>query len=312
MFDLLLTDDPSNWPWHAFFNLPLIPYSLILSRTPIVSNVLPLIPILLAWPSTSPVGSQERIILQQWPASKNAPSLLNPVTSGLTWPPSPMLFGCLLFPLTRALYRKYFTQFSHWVLDTKPAPPRAGRRLVWNIAEEGLFGAVHVRADFDGGRPQQQQQQQQAAPAGNAAPEPQLGEVAEGDEQDAAAAAIQITEVATGSIGRLVGGALLLPAISNRMGALLYHISKSSHLLRRFLGVRPSGLVPSPYWGPYSYKGAWDGLSPLNQLNLAVRLVVNTVWGGSRTWVESDPVWYDEILLHCFAIMLIAFFTRYI
>ena len=30
MFDLLIGEDPSNWPWTAYINLPILPFSLIL------------------------------------------------------------------------------------------------------------------------------------------------------------------------------------------------------------------------------------------------------------------------------------------
>ncbi|EGO02995.1 hypothetical protein SERLA73DRAFT_131431, partial [Serpula lacrymans var. lacrymans S7.3] len=42
MFDILLSEDPSNWPWHSFINLPLIPVGLIVSRLPFSTTVLPI------------------------------------------------------------------------------------------------------------------------------------------------------------------------------------------------------------------------------------------------------------------------------
>ncbi|KAI9508053.1 hypothetical protein F5148DRAFT_1284464 [Russula earlei] len=56
MFRALLTANPTKWPWHAWIHLPLVPFSLIASRT---SSVLwatsPLVPLLFPWPSTLPV-----------------------------------------------------------------------------------------------------------------------------------------------------------------------------------------------------------------------------------------------------------------
>lgn len=52
-----------------------------------------------------------------------------------------------------------------------------------------------------------------------------------------AQAAEQFLTTNTSSLGRRIGGALLIPAISNLMGSLLLRLSRRSHLLRGILGV---------------------------------------------------------------------------
>ena len=117
MFEILLTDDPAVWPWHAFFNLPLIPFSLILSRNPFPTAMMPLFPILLAWPTSTPVPSRERLFLDRWRGSPPSTSSIG-IHAWTNWPPSPAFVGLLALPLVRTYYRSYFKRFTHWVLNT--------------------------------------------------------------------------------------------------------------------------------------------------------------------------------------------------
>ncbi|KAL0952465.1 hypothetical protein HGRIS_006733 [Hohenbuehelia grisea] len=283
MFDLLLTDDPSNWPWHAFFNLPLIPVSLILSRTSLPSQLLPVVSILLAWPTSTPVA--QRSILDRWATSEASQTIR---VAGLpptpAWPPSPLVFGLFIVPIVKIAYRTYFSRLAHWVLGTKPnAGAQRRRRWVWQINEGGPI-AIRIGANID------------AAPAAPAAD----GAANQGQQQqdapppDAAEAAEQTVAHSTSSLGRIVGGALMIPAISNLMGSLLYRLSGRSMLLRRFLAVRPPlrGQIPSPPLGPYSYDQNWNGLNRVQQYRLAMKLAFSTLWVGTRTWSECDPVWW--------------------
>lgn len=297
MYNLLLTDDPSNWPWHAFINLPLIPLSLILSRTPLASNMLPVAPILLAWPTSTPVGTRDRILIDHhWSRTgdhiaANDISIKAPFTG---WPPAPTFFGLFIFPITRILYRRFFAQFSHWVLDTKPSPRAPARRFVWALNEGGPFRiriGANVEPDelaqqplADGQQRQQQQQQQPAVAGENPGPV---------DPQDAAMVAEHTIRVSGASLGRLIGGALILPEISNFMGSLLFRLSKHSLLLRRILAIKPplKGPPPPPL-GPYSLdQKYWNGISFVKKVGVMFRLVLGAAWGGTRTWVECDPVW---------------------
>jgi hypothetical protein len=191
--------------------------------------------------------------------------------------------------MVRILYRRFFGQFSHWVLGTRPSPVAPVRRFVWQLNEGGPF-AIRIGANVQHVPPQGQQAQEQAQePGPGAQPEPEPNAAV----PNAVVAAEQTIEIMTSSIGRLVGGALLVPAISNVMGSLLFRLSKRAHLLRIFLGVRPplNGIPPLPPLGGFSQRQAFDGMGVLKQIGMALRLAFGTVWTGTRTWAQCDPVW---------------------
>jgi hypothetical protein len=278
MYDLLLTDDPSAWPWHAFLNLPLIPISLILSRAPLPSTVIPLVPVLLAWPTSTPVPSRERVLIERWRAlSILSTSDVAPVPWA-TWPPSPAFMGLLVLPFVRAFYKAFFTRFTHWVLKTQPPrrPPVTRIMLAMNVPFRIRIGANIEEPPA--ARPHAQQLPNADA---NADADVAL-----------ALAAEDVIQVTGSSLGRLVGGALIVPTISSFMGSLLFRLSHYSPLLRRFLSVRPSMMDVPPPLGPWSYPDNWTKLSPIRQIGVAARLVLSVAWRGTRTWAECDPVWY--------------------
>ena len=107
----------------------------------------------------------------------------------------------------------------------------------------------------------------------------------EGDgNQDPVAAAERFQSVSSASAGRFIGGALLIPRISNFMGSLLFRLSKHSDLLRRFLAIRPP------------LKDRLDGFSTgevgtVRDLSQAAKAAFRVLVGGTRTWAEADPVW---------------------
>ncbi|KAF8968808.1 hypothetical protein BDZ97DRAFT_1902822 [Flammula alnicola] len=299
MFNLILTEDPVNWPWSAYINLPLLPLSLILTRFRESPSSM-VIPLLLVWPPSTPVGDKSQRMLEYWSKPQNARRLAKmawPTTH--YWPPPPMVFGLIVFPFIRALYQKCFGHLYFKLLGTPmPTPrrlPRGGLRF-----DEGPF-VIRIRANMgldqpegQGGQDQeQQQQQQQPAEPGAAAEEP-----ANPDPNAAAVeAAERLIEVDTASLGRRVGGALIIPAISSMMGTALFELSKHSSVLRSFLGIRErvSGSYPLPPWGRYTLTSsdkAWNQLSPFQQVKVGVRLILTAFWGGTRTWVDSDPVWW--------------------
>jgi hypothetical protein len=293
MYDLLLTDDPANWPWSAFFNLPTLTLSLIGSRFHTVT--LPtLIPILFAWPLSSPVGTRSRLLNQYWTDPDNARELeLTSTTSSSAWPPSPAIFAFFVVPLTRIIYKHCFSYLQLWTLGARPTPPVANGGPGWQI-NEGFF--IRIRANVgDDNNLQQQQRQQQPAQEPQQQQPAADGEAPADQEPNAAAvaAAEQLISFDASSLGRKIGGALLIPSISNMMGSFLFRLSKHSTLLRRFLGVRPSlnSLLPPPL-GPYTYDSNWRKLNLMRQLGLSIRLVMNATWNGTRTWAEADPVWY--------------------
>ena len=54
MKTLILGDDIDHWPFHAFLQMPLIPFSLLLSQIKSYRNALPVSHIMMLWPSLPP------------------------------------------------------------------------------------------------------------------------------------------------------------------------------------------------------------------------------------------------------------------
>lgn len=342
MFDILLTDDPSNWPWHSFINLPLIPLALIFSRLPLRSNVTPLIPLLLAWPTSAPVvGDGFNKIGTVSSAGSSSPTGLSgkdlfPLLPH--WPPPPFILGLFIFPIVREGYKRLFLQFSKWVLDStsgtgggEHGQGQRGERdvqrvLMGAVVDDEPFLRIRVNAHLDeedGPAPPG------ALPVGRANRGPRQGNNGDGANNgdpndddgagDVAAAAENTIRVSGTSLGRLIGGALIIPRISSMMGSLLFWLSKRSVLLRKFLAVRPHlraagrvgplGLttgtgVPlgtglSGVLGPRAVFGgktlAEMGL--LKKLGVVGALGLSVAWRGTYAWAECDPVWCALSLL---------------
>lgn len=299
-YQLLLTDDPSNWPWHAFINLPLIPLSLIVSRSRLL-DTLPILPILLAWPSSPPVSSPHNLLVTRWNQS-NPDYAFHPVIS---WPPSPLM-ATLLFPIVSGLYRKQYQRMKHWVLGTNPAAQRPPvSRVVWALNEDGPAQLrVRIGANFENEgeqRPAGAVAGAGAGPAAGVGAGAGAGQPLE-DEQpdDPALVAERTMRITNASLGRFLGGALVLPAISNIMGSFLYRLSKHSRLLRQFLAVRPSLSDQIRMGLKGGFAGGAEEMGPLKQFGMAARVALNLVCGGSSVWVESDPVWYAFLSCSCF------------
>jgi len=90
----------------------------------------------------------------------------------------------------------------------------------------------------------------------------------------------------------LIGGALLIPAISNVMGSILLRLSKRSNILRHLLAVRPPlGGVHPPPLGTYT-NANWETMGYFKQFKLGLQLVLGSFWGGTATWQMADPVWW--------------------
>ena len=116
MYNLLLGDDPKQWPWHAFIHLPVLPFSLVLSRTRLF-DTFPLVPLFLTWSSSPPVRAATSSIWTWSPTG--VPPTPQPAIS---WPPTPLM-GMILFPFIRHVYRRAFDQDSAYKLTSS-------RRLV--------------------------------------------------------------------------------------------------------------------------------------------------------------------------------------
>ena len=161
-----------------------------------------------------------------------------------------------------------FSRFHHWVLNSEPSPETSTPIFPWRL--EIRFGQ-----DAEGAGNEEAREEENRADEQNR----------EGDgNQDPVAAAERFQSVSSASVGRFVGGALLVPRISNVMGSLLFRLSKRSDLLRKFLAIRPP------------LKDRLDGLGPgevgpIRDLGQAAKAAFRVLIGGTKTWVEADPVW---------------------
>ncbi|KAH8084902.1 hypothetical protein BXZ70DRAFT_957447 [Cristinia sonorae] len=297
LYDILLTDDPSNWPYHAYINLPLIPISLIFSRTSFFQSF-PLPPLFIAWATSQPVTTTETLMRATWNPQHNV-SHSFPFAPIMNWPPSPLM-ASILFPMVNRLYRKYFTQFRHWVMGTQPAPRPPVRRIVWDFNEDGpgqIRVGINAAVEEANGRPRRGGQQREGNRAG--AEENNHGEQDQ-DEQNAdpAAVAERTIRVTSGSLGCFIGGALLIPSISNFMGSLLLRLSKYSSLLRWFLAIRPGKTSSSPVDSFAAWFSKYDNgnATPMRQFILGLRTATYTFFGGTKVFAESDPVWWRNYI----------------
>lgn len=223
MYNLLLTDDPSNWPWHAFIHLPIIPFSLILSRTRLF-DTFPLVPLFLTWSSSPPVRTSSTSSVESksslssmWTWPRGTPA---PYTPPISWPPTPLM-GMVLLPFIRTAYRHLFDRLTKYVMGTLPESPSRGaagpiRRVIWALNDDGPAPLrVRIGANI---------QDRNAPGAGAAGQQADANANADGQANDAddnvAAVAERTLRVTTSSLGRFIGGALLIPTISARMGTL--------------------------------------------------------------------------------------------
>ena len=152
LFDVLLTENPTRWPWHAWINFPLVPLTLIASRTPLVLwTTSPLVPLLFSWPSTTPVV----------PATATTAATALRLTRPQLWPPPPVLV-CALFPSVRTLYTRLRDRLTHALVPLPPArppqvqqpqpqpqPQQQGRVPAGREAAAGGFGLQRIREHFD-------------------------------------------------------------------------------------------------------------------------------------------------------------------
>ncbi|KAI0298469.1 hypothetical protein B0F90DRAFT_1818678 [Multifurca ochricompacta] len=129
LFRNLLTSNPTNWPWHAWVNLPLIPLTLIASRTSLVLwTTSPLVPLLFPWPSSAPVAHAFRLAQSQRPQ---------------LWPPPPALV-CALFPVIRTLYTRLRARVTNAIVKSTIPRPQPQNQEEENREQErqGLGGGA--------------------------------------------------------------------------------------------------------------------------------------------------------------------------
>lgn len=170
LFQALLTSNPANWSLNAWFYLPMIPMSLIVSRTPLAKwTTSPLVPLLFPWFSTLPVSAV---------AHGSRSVRFGPFASRPTlWPPPPALV-CALFPVVRVLYGRLRNRIVRtMVQEITPTPTQVARQREQREQREQQqqqrvqeeLRRNHVRIQFRGRlheqhqaqQPQQQQQQQE-------------------------------------------------------------------------------------------------------------------------------------------------------
>lgn len=283
-YEVLLTDDPINWPWHAFLNLPLIPLSLILSRTRYFDSV-PIYPLYLAW-TTTPA---QALLADNSRLSSMANYTVQPV---LRWPPSPLMVA-LSMPFVTRLYRQLMTRMKHWLLGPQPTENLPLRRIELALNEGGPALHVRIAADLE---PEDEHEHDDGAEAA----EPAAGGAVEGEGgaqeervEDPVAVAEQTVRVTGTSLGRFIGGALMIPKISNWMGSVLLSLSQRSTWLRKFLGVRPPLRFGRDWAGAGPLVGDidWRRGSVLHQLGTNLRTLIGVLCGGTKVWVDADPVW---------------------
>ena len=294
MFNKILTNDPSKWPWSAYIHLPLLPINLVSSRFRASSL---LIPLLLNWPPAGPVGEQSRRLSEYWAKPENAARLSQmKFISAQNWPPPPLILAIIGFPVIRVFYHRIYAHLYLKCMGTPLPPPRRVRGMNFN---EGLF-VIGIRADGQEHNPnvgaqrrrqqwQEQRQQQVQAAAADEDPDPNAA---------AAEAAEQLIEINAASLGRRIGGALIIPYISSVMGNLLFRLSKHSGILRSFLGIRPTKVSWTDYMLlPWDLQGVlfadkeWDDLDSFEKVKKGFRHFIDTFTIGSRSFVGSDPVW---------------------
>ncbi|KAJ7454910.1 hypothetical protein B0H11DRAFT_2068015 [Mycena galericulata] len=270
MFDLLLSNDRSNWPLIAKFNIVLIPAGLVLSRLGLNYTISALVA---TWPTFAFIPFPTQLVDET--AFTNANIVGGSSGTMLPWPPSPLVFGFVILPVCRQLYNHYFNN---------PHPPRPrnnpGIRGWLQRFLDDMERAADARAVQQGNAANADANNHDNAnpDAGNANGE---GAVVTLDLRRAA---------------RIVGGALLVPLISNVMGNLLHRLSKHHELLKRFLAVRPAwkGFLPPPPLRRYTAKEIWRRAtaSEPEDAGRTLKFVLRAVWGDIRKLDECDPVWW--------------------
>ena len=228
----------------------------------------PIVPMFLVWPTTLPIREKRLNPQRMWLRIQRAAPPVLPLPSLISWPPAPIV-ATVFLPVVQALYRNLFSRFHHWVLNSEPSSEPPTPIFPWRLEirfGQGAEDAANEEAREEGNRANEQQNQ-------------------EGDgNQDPVAAAERVQSISSASVGRFVGGALLVPRISNVMGSLLLRLSKHSDLLRKFLAIRPPLKGKLGRFGP-------SEVVPVSDLGQAAKAVFRMFIGGTRTWAEADPVW---------------------
>ncbi|KAH6912088.1 hypothetical protein BKA70DRAFT_1422813 [Coprinopsis sp. MPI-PUGE-AT-0042] len=265
LYQLCYGDDPARWPWTAYLNLPLVPFSLVLSRFPFTSGLLCSFPIFIAWPRHS-----NNRLAERWSHLDDTRLLPSPPSY---WPPTPFLFAAFGVPVIRSMYSVAYKAPYRKVMGHNPPQEtiilRNGLRM---NAGAGAQMVVRVRHEGDAPANADRNQEGQAQAAdGNG------GE--QGQEN--------VLDVKISAVGRRIASGLMVPLLANYMGRLLFHVSRHSTLLKTFLGIKRTtsmGWLPTPVDGRKE-----RGWSVLGQVN-GLRTLMDVLSGGLDA--PMDPVWW--------------------
>lgn len=364
MYGLLLPDDPSKWPLHAYLTLPLLPISLLSGQTKRYQNLIPITSLILSWPSLPPVNQSPIVnsflsFLPFLGAQNNAPQLYGSIKElesatlwdiFFSWPPSPFMLS-IIISATRRVYQILLIKLRRRVLGAGHDGTNAnavGGDEDWRVelrlrnaddqagaapdaqAEQDLEANMDGAADAEELRPLARDDAQvvvqvdgvievngvpvegvddaarpPAAPADNApAPANPAGPPPRRNEDR------NLMLLTGGVLGRLLGGALIIPPAASLMGSLLLRLAlpsvKNAHrrinsfaapkrfspryLLQKFLAIRPPG---SAMVKPFAYLNAdLRKLSPLQMMRYSIAVCNRSMFVGSPAWTTADPVWY--------------------
>ncbi|GAA5933900.1 hypothetical protein JCM3775_000319 [Rhodotorula graminis] len=314
-----------GFPWRYWLNLPLIPFTLILSRTPLIDSLLPFLPLTLV---LSAGGGPHRA-LGSSPFSFD-PLGLDDLT--LRYPPSPTLTVCLL-PWLRLVYLRLRLRLFHAVLGRRKR--FRGLAGVFEEAaaddDDDLVGA-HDGGDGDGDEAgaaarttrtrgealelvatlevDVEERALPGAAAAHPAGAQQLPAAAAAAAADAPPTATTTTttsrlRIGMGRLTSLVLGALVFPALSAAAGSALFWLAKRRgnnaplRALRAVLGV---GAVlaarggAGPGSGSSSGAGTGLGASWIAQLAALGGGGSGGVGGTRRAATVVDPKWLRNTL----------------
>lgn len=243
LYDVIVGDDPKDWSWPVYCNLPLVPFYLIASHvrtfdSTIFSSVTVPMLLSLSFPSSTILASTHEPF--------SLPRFL------VTYPPTPTV--CLLvYPFLRLWYTHMWDRLTNWVLQIQPDDENRQdspiRRQTWVLEDNDNAGDGHVLGadlridlDIDGPARQPQQQPQPNEEQGNQ--DRPANDDADGNANQDADLGHRRVRVTFSSLGRFISRVLVTPWIASYMGSLLQFLSHHSLLLRRVLSLRESYTSP--------------------------------------------------------------------
>ncbi|KAF8501993.1 hypothetical protein JB92DRAFT_849414 [Gautieria morchelliformis] len=279
LYNVIVGDDPKDWSWVVYCNLPLVPFYLLASHvrtldSAIFSTVtLPML-LSLSFPSSS--------ILAATHEPFDLPRFL------VTYPPTPTLC-VLVYPFLRMWYTYVRDQLTNWVLqtDNQSRQDAAAQRQTWVLEDndngggDGRVLGADLRIDLDLEGPARQQQPQ------NQEQDNQEGPVAVNDNVEGNAnqdePGHRRVRVTFSSLGRFITRVLVTPWIASYMGSLLELLSHRSLVLRRVLSLHEP-FIPPLSWMENVARGS-GGLRTLSDVG-------NALWRKPA----MEPVWWRNSL----------------